>query len=175
MAMGTSERDGSSYDEARLAEEALAAAQVARMESAVAASPALQGMSDEVLEYVREESESDGYEYVSVGEWGRRVVDGIADFVSEHFLFFAIVAFIALASLVIAFGRVHSMVLLFLAFIFLSLLAAILLYLRWQEWRDKREELARAEMLYKAAQDAKRKQADERRAKASGKATDGKD
>ncbi len=40
----------------------------------------------------------------------------------------------------------------------IALLAAILLYLRWQDWKDKREELAKAEMLYKAAQEAKKRQ-----------------
>lgn len=157
-------RGNGTIDETWLAEDAAAAAYESRMESAVASSPLLSGMADEIRRYVRDEESNDGYEYVSVNEFFRRMVDGGAEFVSEHLLFFVIVAFIVVASLVIAFGRTHAMVMVFLAFILLALLAAILLYIRWQDWKDKREELARAEMLYKAAQDAKKKQAEAKKA-----------
>lgn len=148
-------------NETMLLEDAYIAAYESRMESIVQSSPILKRMSEEVQARVDEqvaEAESDGYEYVSLGEALRRWVGGLGDFMSEHMLFFIIVAFIAVASVIMAFGKINSMIMIFLAFILLSLLAAILLYLRWQDWKDKREELAKAEMLYKAAQDAKKKQ-----------------
>lgn len=149
-------RGNGTIDEVWLAEDATKAAYESRMESALGSSAVLRRMSDEVREYVREQSDSDGYEYVSVGEFARRAVSGAAEFVSSHLLFFVIVAFIVVASVIMAFGRINSLVMIFVAFILLALLAAILLYIRWQDWKDKREELARAEMLYKAAQGAKK-------------------
>lgn len=147
-------------DETLLMEDALQAAYESRMESALSSNKILSEMSEEVKRYVRERDtdDSDGYEYVSVGEFIKRQAGNLASFMSEHLLFFVIVAFIGVSTVIIAFGRLNSLIMIFMAFILLSLLAAILLYLRWQDWKDKREQLAKAEMLYKAAQDAKKKQ-----------------
>jgi len=151
-------RGNGTIDEVWLAEDASKAAYESRMESALGNSAVLTRMSDEVRKYVKEQNDNDGYEYVSVGEFIKRVVSGAAEFVSSHILFFVIVAFIIVASVIMAFGRINSLVMIFVAFILLALLAAILLYIRWQDWKDKREALARAEMLYKAAQNAKKAQ-----------------
>lgn len=147
-------------DETRLMEDAMAAAYESRMESALGSSKILSDMSEEVKRYIRERDGegSDGYEYVSVGEFVRRMAGNVAEFMSDHMLFFVIAAFILIASVIMAFGRLNSLIMIFMAFILLALLAAILLYLRWQDWKDKREELAKAEMLYKAAQEAKKRQ-----------------
>lgn len=166
-------RGNGTIDEVWLEEDAAKAAYESRMESALGNSEILQGMADEVRSYVRRRDDSDGYEYVSIGELVKRSVSAGAQFVSDHMLFFVIVAFILVASVIMAFGRANSMVMIFLAFILLALLAAILLYLRWQDWKDKREDLDRAEMLYQAAQDAKKTQAD--RKKAASKAEADKD
>lgn len=157
-------RSNGTIDEVWLEEDAAKAAYESRMESALGSSETLQRMSDEVRHYVKRRDDSDGYEYVSPGELIGRGASAAAQFVSDHMLFFVIVAFILVASVIMAFGRANSMVMIFLAFILLALLAAILLYLRWQDWKDKREALARGEMLYKAAQDAKKAQAAKKKA-----------
>lgn len=146
-------------DETWLMEDAKKAAYESRMESALQGSDVLSGMSEEIRQYVsrRDHDDSDGYEYVSVGEFAKRVAKSVYEFMGDHVLFFSIVAFIGVATVIMAFGRLNSFIMIFMAFILLALLAAILLYLRWQDWKDKREELAKAEMLYNAAQEAKRR------------------
>lgn len=155
-------------DETWLMEDAQRAAYESRMETALSSNKLLSDMSAEVKRYVRERDadDSDGYEYVSVGEFVKRQAGNLVAFMSTHMLFFLIVGFIAMATVIMAFGRLNSLIMIFMAFILLSLLASVLLYLRWQDWKDKREELAKAEMLYKAAQDAKKKQ-EEAKAEAS--------
>ena len=154
-------KSNDSLNETMLLEDAYIAAYESRMESIVQNSKILTQMSEEVKAFVNEresDEDSDGYEYVSLGEALRRWGASLVNFMSDHMLFFVIVAFIIVASVVMTIGRINSIIMIFLAFVLLALLAAILLYLRWQDWKDKREALAKAEMLYKAAQDAKKRQ-----------------
>lgn len=108
-----------------------------------------------VPEFSYEDDEGDDdpdYEYVEVDELARRGLQSAGSFMMEHYVFFGALAVIVVGGGVVLIGRSNVTILIFLSFVVFATLSVIALYMRWQEWHEKRAAAERAEMLYDAAQ-----------------------